>query len=97
MTYVNKLAALDAIMAEWGRSDLGYGARVNDLLGPSYGGLSSGLNHGNYLNPTTVHENNAADTLFGVSNGNSSLDWFLDGTGDSVKNKKSGEIVTTIM
>jgi hypothetical protein len=100
MTYDRKLQALEAIMAEWGRNDLGtatdptgYLARVNDLLGPSAGGTSGGLNGSYFLNSMTVHSNGVSDTLFGA--GTSQLDWFFASILE-VKNKQSSDIVTNI-
>jgi CSLREA domain-containing protein len=86
MTYDRKLAALEAIMAEWGSSD-GYTTRVNDLQGGGLNGLA-------LLNTSTVHENGLADTLIGTTG--SALDWFLAGLTDVIKNKKTGEVQTSI-
>jgi hypothetical protein len=86
-THAKQLAALDAIMAEWGSAD-SYTTRVNDLLNGG-GGKGSSL-----LNTSTVHQNGRADTLFGTTG--SAFDWFVAGLTDVVKNKKSGEVQTTI-
>jgi hypothetical protein len=101
MTYDRKLQALEAIMAEWGRTDLGtatdptgYQARVNDLLGPGAGGTSGGLNGSYYLNGATVHSNGVSDTLFGAPS--PLLDWFFASGVDVLKNKHPGEVVTAI-
>jgi Ca2+-binding RTX toxin-like protein len=94
MTYHRKLAALDAIMAEWGRTDLSgtpqqqYHIRVNDLLN------GGGLNGQSLLNTSTVHENGRVDTLVGTTG--SALDWFLVGLTDVIQHKKTGEVQTTI-
>jgi hypothetical protein len=103
MTYDLKLQALYAIMNEWGRTDLGYTARVNDLLGPSAGGTSGGLNGSSYLNGTTVHDNQKQDILVGAAKKSSALDWFFANTissnaliVDILKNQKTGEVVTQI-
>jgi VCBS repeat-containing protein len=86
------LAALDAIMAEWGRTDLAYSARVNDLNGTS----TAGRNNGYYLNATTVHDDSAVDQL----TGNNGMDWFFALTGgtfaDQVHDRKHGEIITRL-
>jgi hypothetical protein len=87
MTYDRKLAALEAIMAEWGSAD-SYTTRVNDLQS---GGGSNGQC---LLNASTVHDNGQVDTLFGTTG--SVFDWFLAGLSDVVKNKKTGEVQTTI-
>jgi hypothetical protein len=101
LTYDRKLAALDALMREWGRTDLGtasdptgYAARVNHLLGPAAGGTSGGLNGSVFLNPATVHDNGQADTLFGTTG--AALDWFFAGPSDVVKNRTANEVVTPI-
>jgi hypothetical protein len=87
LTYDKMLAALDAIMAEWGSAD-SYTIRVNDLLN------GGGANGSSLHNTSTVHENGQADTLFGTTG--SAFDWFLAGLTDVVKNKKTGEVQTTI-
>jgi hypothetical protein len=102
MTYDHKLQALEAIMSEWGRTDLGtatdpmgYQARVNDLLGPSAGGTSAGKNGSYDLNGTTVHSSGARYTLSGAPS--PLLDWFFASSLDLVKNQRSGEVVTRIV
>ncbi|HEV3344818.1 MAG TPA: PKD domain-containing protein, partial [Pirellulales bacterium] len=89
--YDNNLAALNAIMSEWGRTDLSYQARINDLSGPS-----GGLNGSYFLNSTTVHDDGAVDYLYGGSG----QDWFFyhasQPNADVVKNKRSNEVATII-
>ena len=87
MTYDQKLAALEAIMAEWGSAD-SYTTRLNDLQG------GGGLNGSFLLNTSTVHDNGKVDTLIGTTG--SASDWFLAGLTDVLKNKKNGEAQTTI-
>jgi hypothetical protein len=87
MTYAEKVFALEAIMAEWGSAD-SYTTRVNALTS------GGGLNGSYLLNTTTVHENGQADTLIGTAG--SALDWFFAGLTEVLKNKKSGEVVTSI-
>jgi hypothetical protein len=87
MTYDRKLAALEAVMAEWGSAD-SYTTRLNDLQG------GGGLNGSFLLNTSTVHDNGKVDTLIGTTG--SALDWFLAGLTDVPKNKKSGEAQTPI-
>ena len=53
-----------------------------------------GLNGSYLLNSGTVHENGQADTLIGTTG--SALDWFFAGVTDVLKNKKPGEVTTTI-
>ncbi len=85
-TYDDKLAALEAIMAEWGSAD-SYATRVNDLLN------GGGLNGSNLLNTNTVHNSAAVDYLFGNSKAN---DWFLAGIEDVLSGFLSGDFITTI-
>src|SRR5207248_2449944 len=81
------LLALNAVMAEWGRTDLNYGGRVNHLNGS----VAGGLNGGTYLNAGTVHDDQTVDYLYGNA---SVLDWFLansSGVGpDQVNGVRSG-------
>jgi Ca2+-binding RTX toxin-like protein len=59
--YDSNLAALNALMAEWARTDADYNTRVNHLLGNTTGG-----NNGNVvLNLQTVHDDAAIDQLYG--------------------------------
>ena len=90
-TYDQKLAALEAIMAEWGSAD-SYATRVNDL---SNGG---GLNGTYLLNASTVHDNGQVDTLSGITATAplAPLDWFFASAADIIKHKNSGEATTTI-
>jgi hypothetical protein len=69
MTYDQKLAAVHAIIAEWGSAD-SYAARLSALSG--------------YLNTNTVHDNYVSgvavvDQLYGKRNAN---DWFFAGVND---------------
>jgi hypothetical protein len=90
MTYDQKLVALEAITAEWGRKDADYLTRVHHLDGS----LSGGLNGSFLLNATTVHSNGQADTLFGASS--PALDWFFADIADLIKGNRNGELVTLI-
>jgi hypothetical protein len=78
-------------MNEWGRTDESYSTRVNNLLN---GIVSGGVTYA--LKPSTVHTDTAIDVLYG----NSGTDWFFAQTGgtnaDQVKDKASGETVTSI-
>jgi hypothetical protein len=82
-TYDQKLAALDAIMAELGSTD-SYATRLTALAG--------------YLNTSTVHDNYqngqpVTDGLYGNVNAN---DWFFAGVNDVIKGKNKKDVVTTI-
>jgi hypothetical protein len=89
------LAALNAVMAEWGRTDADYTTRVNHLNGTRGGGLNGGVlltaNTGG-----TVHDDAAIDTLFGEGGS----EWFFalqSGTNkDVIKDQATGEVVTTL-
>jgi hypothetical protein len=95
LTYDRKLAAVYAIMAEWGRTDLPgtalqqYQARVAHLMN------SIGPNGSWSLNATTMHDDAAADTLTGSA---VAFDWFVVGPGsqDTLKNWRTGEVITTV-
>src|SRR5207247_5976243 len=63
------LTALDALMAEWGRTDADITTRVNHLNGSAGGALNGGY----FLNNRTVHDDAALDQLYGEA-GN---DWFF--------------------
>jgi hypothetical protein len=83
MSYDQKLADLDVIMAEWGSTDP-YATRLADLA--------------SYLSTSTVHDNDQngaaiADQLVGNSHAN---DWFFAGVNDSVTGKNLNDVVTTI-
>lgn len=86
--YDANLAALDAIMAEWGRTDISYQQRIADLDGPASGGLN-----GQYLlNATTVHDDGASDQLVGGRK----QDWYIASADDVVAGKKHNEVVTAV-
>jgi hypothetical protein len=81
-TYDQKLASLEAIMAEWGSTN-SYARRLNKLASS--------------LNTTTVHDNLAngvgvVDTLSGNKTAN---DWFFAGLNDVV-GKNSNDVTVTI-
>src|SRR5262249_50143847 len=87
--YDSNLAALNAVMAEWGRTDAAYQARVNHLNGTLGGGQSGGL----LLTAGTVHDDAASDTL----SGGAGMDWFfalLSGTNKDVIKDWASEGVT---
>jgi len=88
IAYDNNAAALAAILAEWGRTDIDYATRIAHLTGSMSGGIN-----GNYLlNTSTVHGTNLADSLYG-GNG---MDWFFAGMMDVLFNKTTGEVVTQL-
>lgn len=90
--YDANLPALLAVLKEWGRTDANYTTRVKHLQGS----LSGGQNGSYRLTATTVHDDNAIDSLYGWAG----MDWFfVGGTGkkkDKVYDKTSGEVVTTL-
>src|SRR5262249_56295457 len=73
------LNALNAVMAEWGRTDADYTTRVNHLNGSAGGGLNGGY----FLNSASVHDDAALDQLYGEAG----LDWFFYTAGGSNKDK----------
>jgi Ca2+-binding RTX toxin-like protein len=66
--YDNNLVALGAILAEWGRTDLGFDARVNHLRGQP-----GGLNGPYVLTAVTVH----ADGAYNELTGGNGQDWIF--------------------
>jgi len=90
--YDANLPALLAIMKEWGRTDANYTTRLKHLQGT----LAGGLNGSFRLTATTVHDDNAIDSLYGWAG----MDWFfVGGKGkqrDKVYDQASGEVVTNI-
>ncbi len=89
-THDASIDALSALMAEWGRTDLGYLDRINHLSGAVGGGLNGAF----LLNASTVlDDNKTMDILFGRGG----LDWFFQGIKDDVKDKESpAETVTKL-
>jgi hypothetical protein len=90
--YDTNVAALLAIMKEWGRTDADYNTRVKHLNGS----LSGGLNGSYRLTTTTVHDDATIDNLYGGAG----LDWFLVGNKgqnkDRLYNQVSAEVVTAL-
>jgi Ca2+-binding RTX toxin-like protein len=84
------LAALDAIMAEWGRTDIDFLTRVGHLQGT----LAGGLNGASFLNTSTVHDNGVKDTI--VLSGQP--EWvFLSAKGQDVDRKPlPGDVFTQV-
>jgi hypothetical protein len=83
MTYDQKLATLNAIVAEWGSAD-SYATRLNALAV--------------YLNTYTVHDNYQngvaiADQLLGNAKAN---DWFFAGINDYVGGSNLNDVITTL-
>src|SRR5262249_24680266 len=64
----SNLNALNAVMAERGRTDADYTTRLNHLSGSA-----GGLNGGYFLNSTTVHDDAVLDQLYGEAG----TDWFF--------------------
>src|SRR5262249_12453124 len=86
-------AALDALMAEWTRTDATYAERVGHLRDGSAGGLN-----GMYrLDGRTVHDDAAFDRL----SGNQDLDWFFarvsGPNADRVKDNRDGEVLIALL
>ncbi len=92
--YDRNVAALSALLAEWARTDEGYATRLSHLLGPDAGGTAGGANGAFYLNPSTVHDDGAADVL----DGGGGQDWFFASVAgqDLLRHKQKGEVVTEV-
>jgi hypothetical protein len=98
-TYDQKLTALEAVMAEWGRTDESYSQRVANLSNTTVNNVAPnglGQNGGYFLNSSTVHDNGQADTLNGAPKTSAALDWFFAGLTDIINHKKGVEVTTTI-
>jgi hypothetical protein len=82
--------ALLALLAEWGRQDVTYQTRVQDL----FAGGSGSRNGGNLLNPATVLLSSTVDQLFAA--GPADWLWFADNAKvvDIISNLPSGGILT---
>jgi PKD domain len=91
LTYDKKLAAVYAVMTEWGRTDVDYATRVQHLSGT----LAGGLNGSWYLNSSTVHGDGAANALTGSA---VAMDWFFVNISgqDTIKNWRTGEVITNV-
>jgi len=85
-TYDLNDAALEAILAEWDRSDFGFTQRVSDLT------AGGGLNGSYVLAASTVTEDSQANTL----TSNTGQTWFIAHARDNEVNKKAGDIVTVV-
>jgi hypothetical protein len=88
-------ADLDAIFAEWTRTDLGFRERFSDLSSGTNGQGATPLNQVNgqliLLTPTTVHADSSADTLTGSNltdpaTGVRANNWFFYDTDDTLVN-----------
>ncbi|XAM00677.1 PKD domain-containing protein [Phycisphaeraceae bacterium D3-23] len=83
-TQENDLAALRAIMAEWTRTDLGYSARVGNLMN------GTGLNGSTILSDTTVLDDDRWDLLLGLQG----QDWFLANDQQDWTDQRNNETLT---
>src|SRR5205823_1173861 len=82
-SYDANLAALNAVMAEWGRTDADYATRVKHLGGS----LPGGRNGGYLLTAQTVSDDQATDYLYGNWQ---ALDWFFARTSGSSRDQTNG-------
>jgi Ca2+-binding RTX toxin-like protein len=86
------LEALTALIAEWGRTDLSYQARIDHLTGATGGGA----NGADLLTAATVHDDAATDQLYGEGG----QDWFLYTANgawvDDVRDQRKKEQATPI-
>jgi Ca2+-binding RTX toxin-like protein len=86
--YDGKAAALNALMAEWGRPDLGYVGRIDHLDGTTGGGKNLGF----YLSRTALGTRPATvfkDTASVMETGGDGRDWFFASTLDQVTDRQS--------
>jgi hypothetical protein len=90
------VAALDAILQEWNRTDLGFDDRMSDLFA---GSNALGVPANNVvggtpilLNGDTVHDDLAADAL----TGGTGRDWYFIDASDHINNQKPGDKVTIV-
>ncbi len=97
------VTALDAVLAEWSRTDESYAQRVANLSNSVVNGVAPnglGQNGSYFLNASTVHDDGAGNLL----DGGPGLDWFFanltgvgnNGVKDKIHGLKPGEIVTGI-
>jgi hypothetical protein len=95
--YDRNFPALDAILDEWARKDESHVQRVANLSDATVKGVAPnglGLNEGDFLNASTVHNDGAGNVLVGGPR----RDWFfakLDGVGkdgvrDQIRRRKPG-------
>jgi Ca2+-binding RTX toxin-like protein len=85
------LVALEAILAEWSRTDLSFEQRVADLI--SDAPPSRALNGPYMLNKKTVFADDTPDVLIGGGG----MDWFFaDNKDDTIQNKKPGDHTTNL-
>jgi hypothetical protein len=100
--YDGNLAALCAIMKEWGRGDANYTSRVNHLNGTLSGGLNVIGSTRILLTASTVHttgtvnDDSAVDSLYGEAGS----DWFFarkkGPRKDKVNDLSTGEVFTEV-
>jgi PKD repeat protein len=82
------LNALDFLFREWVRTDADFATRRAHLSGE----LEGGSNDPFFLNALTVHDDGAADLLFGDGD----QDWFLTSASDDVNDLEGGDFVTNL-
>jgi acrosin len=81
--YDMNLSAMLSLMAEWGRTDLGYAARISHINGTTTGGRNGAIK----LNVSTLHSDGVANTITGGLDD----DWFITNAGDTVTDKAASE------
>ncbi len=87
----NNVVALDALLAEWSRTDADYETRIAHLNGTQAGGLNASA----VLDGTTVSDDGVADDVWGAEG----QDWFVLAVGtnaDGANDPEAGEIVTRL-
>ncbi len=83
--------ALESLRTEWDRTDIGFEARIADLMAGVGSGMASAALTGGP--DGTVHADGAADTLDGGGQ-----NWFFvaQADPDTVNDQKDGDVITTI-
>jgi ribosomal protein L35AE/L33A/urease beta subunit len=87
----NNVVALDALLAEWSRTDADYETRIAHLNGTQAGGLNASA----VLDGATVPDDGVADDVWGAEG----QDWFVLAGGtnaDGANDPEAGEIVTRL-
>ncbi|MFO0881652.1 MAG: calcium-binding protein [Gemmataceae bacterium] len=89
-TYDANISALNAIMAEWGRSDVAYATKVARINGTATGGLNGSFR----FNDAAITDDVEDTSLLGGDG----VDWFLASILAEVDDQNTGgfEIVTTV-
>jgi Ca2+-binding RTX toxin-like protein len=86
VTGVVDVARLNSIMSEWLRPDLDFASRIANLQ------HGTGVNQSAVVNPLTIQDDKAIDSLFGSTG----ADWFLVNDDDLLSGNQPTDSVTTL-